>query len=240
MTKGIYGKAYIDIEQYIDMNAFENLHAQICRGFILGQPNVSLGYLDLYEPNKPFVNLGIYTNGIRPVWYFYDQYKLLPDDHPIKISAAGLEGNDLIRYITYVYGAHNPYRIHEVLNKENNFESEYFPFVLDWIKNLPIFSHVKSAYFLIVEAGGSSIEHSDPEFEGDKSLHEFIYVRQNTKRPFYVRHFETNEKVYMNSRASCFNDQDYHGSDPCQETTYMLRVDGIFTDSFREILKNVV
>lgn len=240
MIKGVYGKPFVDIEDSINMDEFESLHPSICRDFVLAKDTASLGYLSLYEPNKAFVNLDYYASGLKPVWYFYDQFKTLPDTHPFKIASSQFDNeNDFIRYITYLYGAHNPYKIFQIIDANNNFESSYFTEVIAWIKKLPIFSSIKSAYFLIVEGGGTSIEHSDPEFQGDESLHEFIYVRQGTTRPFYVKDLDTGEKIYLNTRATCFNDQDYHGSDPCWQTTYMLRIDGVFTDVFRQGLINV-
>ena len=241
MNNGIYGKSYIDIVKHIDIDSFDKLHPEICSGFVSAQHEIKYGYLDLYEPNKPFVNLDTYDTSLKPVWYFYDKYKTLPDAHPIKVAGTRFTTeNDLIHYITYVYGAHNPYKIYEIYNHEINIESVYFLGVINWIKDVKIFSKITSAYFLIVEGGGTSIEHCDPEFDGDTSLHEFIYVRHDLNRKFYVKNSKTDKKVYINTRAVCFNDQDYHGSDPCNQATYMLRIDGIFTDAFKITLMNDV
>lgn len=238
MFKGVYGKTYVDVERFIDMDGFKSIHAEICRDFVLAKEEVSFGYLSLYEPNKPFVNLDIYKDGLKPVWYYYDIFKNLPSDDPIRVAAEGIDNeNDLILYIQYVYRAHNPYKIYQIIDREKNIESKYFASTRKWINDLDIFEKVRSAFFLIVEGGGTSIEHSDPEFPGDNTIHEFVHIRQQYQRPFYVKDIETEEKVYLNTRAACFNDLDYHGSDPCSHTTYALRIDGTYTPEFREFLK---
>jgi len=235
----IYNRHYIDVEKYVDMDKFDAIHPDICSGFVIAKDVVSLGYLDLYEPNKPFVNLDLYKNGLKPVWYLYDQYKLFPVDHPIKVAGSKFENeNDLILYITYALGAHNPYKVYQVISQEDDFQSINFLSTIEWINNLTIFTKIKSAYFLIVEGGGTSIEHSDPEWPGDKAIHEFVYIRSDLNRPFYIRSAGTTERSYLKTRAVYFNDHDYHGSDPCPQTTYMLRVDGEFTEEFRQQLRN--
>ena len=236
MLKGIYGKYFIDVEHYIDIAAFKTIHANICQGFVLAQRDAHLGLLSLYEPNKEFVNLDTYKNNLKPVWYMYDKFIALPDDHPIKIAGSQFNNNDLILYITYAFGAHNPYKVYEVFNHTEKFESTHFLPVVSWLNNLKIFSHIENAYFLIVEGGGISIEHSDPEHDDIKKTREFIYVRSDLNRPFYIKDISTDKKVYINTQAVYFNDQDYHGSDSCPQSTYVLRIDGIFTEEFKSQL----
>ena len=43
-------------------------------------------------------------------------------------------------------------------------------------------------------------------------------------------------KVYINSNASFWNDQDWHGGEVNAEQEYGLRIDCVFTDKFRKQL----
>jgi hypothetical protein len=64
--------------------------------------------------------------------------------------------------------------------------------------------------------------------------HEFIHVRPNMDKPFYVWNSETDEKILTESRAIWFNDQDWHAGGRTHKQSYSLRIDGPFSDEFRE------
>lgn len=237
--KGINGRPYIDVSEDVDISKFKSLHAEICRGFVLAKDHVQLGMLYAHEKDQEYVNLNAYKDGLKPVWYMYNKFNALPNDHPIKIAGSEFSNNDLILYLTYALGAHNPYKIFMLFVDEwcdNSFqrmyspEHIYFSSVLEWINNLSIFSHISRAYFLILDGGGTSIEHCDPK---DNGLNEFIHIRSDLDRPFYVRDIETSEKFYIDTLASYFNDQDFHGGDPVNKSTYVLRIDGTFTEEFK-------
>ena len=42
--------------------------------------------------------------------------------------------------------------------------------------------------------------------------------------------------MYLNTRAAWWNDVDWHGGERIMEQSYSLRIDGKFTESFREKL----
>jgi hypothetical protein len=103
---------------------------------------------------------------------------------------------------------------------------------------LNVFSHIGRVAFFVQEAGGISFEHKDPSVDPEHPdiLSEFIHIRINLKRPFYVRDNETLEKHYINTCVGYWNDQDWHGGDSILEPSYAFRVDGVFTDEFRKYI----
>jgi hypothetical protein len=65
--------------------------------------------------------------------------------------------------------------------------------------------------------------------------HEFIWFRTNLNKPFYMFNHRTNEKQYVESYSAWFDSvNQFHGTDPGEGLTFSIRVDGIFTDSFRK------
>jgi hypothetical protein len=249
MIRGLYGKPYIDVSEYIDLNYYESLHPAICQGFVLSRPYAGYGDLECAIEDQKFVNLDAYSDGLKPVWYMYEKFKNLDDCDPFKKMGLQFHNNDLILYLTYAFGAHNPYKTYMLFNYYDNWENnklkrelslghENFLPVIDWIDKLPIFSCVGRAYFLILEPGGTSIEHCDPSPNPD-TYREFIHIRSDIGRPFYIRDKDTNEKFYMKEKAVYFNDQDFHGGDPINRASYALRIDGIFTEDFRNQLKSL-
>jgi hypothetical protein len=108
--------------------------------------------------------------------------------------------------------------------------------------NNRIFESIGRVIFFHCEAGGIPFEHRD--LDGEKGLqegytdnvNEFIHIRPNTKKPFYLWDPEKKNRVYINSRAAFWNDQDWHGGDAVMQQSYGLRIDGKFTDAFRKQL----
>jgi len=65
---------------------------------------------------------------------------------------------------------------------------------------------------------------------------EFIHIRPNTKKAFYIWDPEHKNKIYLNTRAAWWNDNDWHGGEKIMEQSYSLRIDGKFTEDFRKKL----
>jgi hypothetical protein len=88
---------------------------------------------------------------------------------------------------------------------------------------------------ITVDAGGIPWEHSDPA-PPESSLYkmsEFIHVKTDCDRPFYIIDPDTGDRVFMNTRAAWWNETVWHGGLPIQRPTYTLRINGTFTDEFR-------
>jgi hypothetical protein len=248
MLKGINGSLYFDLTKLIDPNSFKQLHPEISRGIALGMKDAAQG--NPYPADSGgSMNLKYYDDAFTPLYKVYEEMINLPDDDPIKINGIDLEGNDLAAYLKYALGGYDLYSFHALVDFEEGWKetnellgiknsAKYFPGVINWIKKLiddQVFSHVGRAIFFIQEAGGISFEHSDPpaDQEHPELLSEFIHVRPNLDRPFYLRDLETAEKVYIDTEIAYLNDKDYHGGDPVLVPTYSFRVDGIFTEEFR-------
>jgi hypothetical protein len=63
---------------------------------------------------------------------------------------------------------------------------------------------------------------------------EFIHVKTDTDRPFYILNPETGERTFMNTRVAYWNESDWHGGIPIQRPTYTLRINGRFSKEFKE------
>jgi Rieske 2Fe-2S family protein len=247
MLKGIHGKPYVDLSNLIDHSSFTNLHADICRGFALGRDSAAIGSLDVPDG---FMNLEVYNDSFTPLHQAYKTFLSLPETHPIKINGQGLNDADLATYLKFALKGYDLYSFYFLIDFKEGWRTldplhgitesaKYFPTVTDWIKSLvdlKVFSHIGRAAFFVQEAGGISFEHKDPSVDPafPDILSEFIHIRLNLNRPFYVRDNDTKEKFYINSCIGYWNDQDWHGGDTVLEPSYSFRVDGVFTDEFRK------
>jgi fermentation-respiration switch protein FrsA (DUF1100 family) len=67
--------------------------------------------------------------------------------------------------------------------------------------------------------------------------HEFIWLRTNCEKPFYVLEPETGAKRYIAGHSAWFDTvNQYHGADATGELAWSIRVDGLFTDEFRAMM----
>jgi hypothetical protein len=248
MIKGIKGHPYIDLSSMVDLTGFDKLHPEICKGFAVTKNIVPQGML--YAP-EDYLNLKVYNNQFKMLFKAHRELTNLPDDHPIKVNATDLkENDDIARYLKFALGGYDLYSFYVLCDFEEGWRvasdmiskkplADYFPGVIAWIDKLieqQVFSHIGRATFFVLEAGGVSFEHHDPSLDPENPdvTSEFIHVRLNTDRPFYVRDSETLEKFYINTRVAYWNDQDYHGGDPVLKPSYSLRIDGVFTDKFKD------
>ena len=247
MFIGIKGIPYVDLSTLIDHRSFTKLHPDICKGFALGRDDAAIGSLDVPDG---FMNLEVYNDSFVPLHKAYNTYLNLPENHPIKTHGQGLSDADLATYLKFALKGYDLYSFHFLIDFKSDWRTseplhgithsaKHFPSVIQWVESLielKIFSHIGRAAFFVQEAGGISFEHKDPSVDPEfpDKLSEFIHIRPNLNRPFYVRDKDTKEKVYINTCVGYWNDQDWHGGDPILEPSYSFRVDGVFTDEFRK------
>jgi hypothetical protein len=252
---GVFGKPYIDLSSYIDLTEYDKLHPTICRNIVEAKACIFEG--TLYAPEN-FLRMDAYSDDIKSLLHTNYEFMGLPDEDPIKNNGSKFQGNDLTTYLKFAMGAYDPYSFYLLYDFKEGWRNnpdvdgsleaaKYFPEVMNWVKGLVeknIFSHIGRVVFFLVEHGGISIQHSHHEFPAPDPFYpefhnepcEFIHVQHSTDRKFFVSD-EHNQKTYIDSRVSWFNDKDWHGGDPIMKSVYSLRVDGVFTESFKDKIK---
>lgn len=259
MIKGIDNRPYIDMEPYIDMATFEKLQPEILKGFALARDNAKEG--TWMAPGFTFEDMS-YIVHWKPIYKAFHEYMELPKDDPLVIAGDKLFPNDFkdfkqrnvfTRYLKMAMGAYDPY-IYYYLWEEGSWddrtaprkltpEAEHFPNVVKWIESMvgDIFVDIGRVIFFHCEADGIPFEHRDLDAKNGVNVikphrNEFIHIRPNTKKAFYVWDPELKNKVYLNTRAAWWNDVDWHGGERIMEQSYSLRIDGKFTEEFRKRL----
>ena len=258
--RGINNIPYFDMESYLDMSTFDKLQPEIIKGFALAREFAKEG--TWMEPGFTFDEMS-YTPHWKPIYKAMQEFMQLDDSDPIKITGLKLmprdfkdfkQRNEFTRFIKMALGAYDPY-IYYYLWEEGSWdersasrklteESEYFPNVVKWVEQTiddGIFEHIGRVIFFHCEADGIPFEHRDLDAKNGINKifphrNEFIHIRPNTKKSFYLWDPETKNKVYLNTRAAWWNDQDWHGGERIIEQSYSLRIDGNFTNEFRKNL----
>ncbi len=218
---------YINLDNHIDLTGFDNLHYKICRGFSRARHLANIGNLDVGTENV--INDTSYTH----LCHVYQAYKKYPTESEIKNASKDLDKSELSVFLKFALGGYDLYQTYFV-----NEIPEYFPETFSWINNLKalrVFSEIKESYFMTLDSGGIPFEHYHPD--GGKIV-DFIHIRPRMSRPFYIRDINTSEKIYIDARSAWWDDRIPHGGDPVMFPTYTLRIDGVFTDEFRQKILN--
>ena len=256
--RGINRVPYYDMEQYLDMAEFERLQPEIIRGFAEAREFAKEG--TWMEPGFTFENMS-YQLSWKPIYQAMREFMSLPDTDPIKQQGMELykdfknyrQRNKFTRFLKMAMGAYDPY-IYYFLWEEGSWddrtaprklteEAEHFPNVVKWIEHLQgaVFEHIGRVIFFHCEHDGIPFEHRDLDAKTGLNVeyphrNEFIHIRPNTKKAFYLWDPERKDKTYLNTRAAWWNDQDWHGGERIMEQSYSLRIDGKFTEEFRKKL----
>ncbi len=111
-----------------------------------------------------------------------------------------------------------------------------FALLTDFIETLPF--KTKGRMLIIYDDAGLSVPAHRDHVETD-ICHEFIWFRTNLRKPFYVLNHISGEKKYVESYSAWFDSvNQFHGSDAAEGLSFSIRVDGAFTDEFRNRFRN--
>lgn len=263
MIKGIGGQPYINLDPYLDVQRFINLHPAISKGLALARPYAKEG--TWMTPGFRATG-GSYAWNWKPIFQAFEEYQALPEDHPIKIHGKEIypenfkdyeQRNIFTRYLKAAMGANDPYIYyflweegewdHRNLEKNPTEIQKFFPGLTEWVKMLvkeKIISQIGRVIIFLCDHDGIAFEHRDLDAKNgilDNNIftahnNEFIHIRPRTKRGFYIWDSETQCKQYINSYSAFWNDQDWHGGERSNQQEYGVRIDCVFTEEFRKKL----
>lgn len=110
--------------------------------------------------------------------------------------------------------------------------AEDFALLTDFIRTLPFQA---TGRMMIMYDDAPRVVPAHRDHVESEICHEFIWFRTNFKKQFYMLNHLTNEKKYVEGYTAWFDSvNQYHGSDACDSLGFSIRVDGKFTDEFRQ------
>ena len=113
-------------------------------------------------------------------------------------------------------------------------DAEEFSELMDFIATLP-FAATGRMLIMYDPEGGAVTAHRD--HDSIDLCHEFVWLRSNCDKPFFVLNPVTAEKRYIAGHSAWFDTvNQYHGADATGELAWSIRVDGRFTDEFRKMM----
>jgi hypothetical protein len=249
MIRGINFQPYINLDPYLDIQGFLDLHYKICKGIVKSkhkkEGNVVRpgGFNDAFEVD------------FKPTFQAIDEYFALPEDHEIRKIGREIgewqNRDEFVLFLKLALGAYDPYQFIFLKTEDGGWETrfeekawtpdaEYFPELVEWISRLKgsVFEHLGRIIIFKAEHDGRTALHRDLIYPNETDYfnhrHEFIHLRTRLDRDFYIWDQQTDNKVTAMSHAIFFNDQDWHNGGVCNRQTFSIRIDGKFTDEFRQ------
>jgi hypothetical protein len=90
---------------------------------------------------------------------------------------------------------------------------------------------------MIMYDGAGSAVTAHRDHDSAELCHEFIWFRTNQSKPFYTLNPDSGEKAYVRSYTAWFDTvNQYHGADAGDGLSFSIRVDGVFSDAFRNLI----
>jgi hypothetical protein len=112
-------------------------------------------------------------------------------------------------------------------------DAEEFSELMDFIGTLP-FAATGRMLIMYDPDGRAVTAHRD--HDSVDLCHEFVWFRTNLDKPFYLLDPASGEKRYVAGHSAWFDTvNQFHGGDATGELAWSIRVDGRFTDAFRNL-----
>jgi hypothetical protein len=249
MIRGINNQPYLNLDPYFDIEGLKLLHNKICKGIVLAE----------YKKEGNIVEPGGFDNAyklsFKPLFKAIQEYEALPQDHEIRVLGKEIgewsNRDKFVLFLKMALGAYDPYQFIFLKTEdggwENRFEekawtkdSALFPELRTWLEQLVpgVFTHLGRIIIFKAEHDCIMPMHRDlilpDETTYTNHRHEFVHLRTSLDKPFYIWDSESDAKFLTASHATFFNDQDWHAGGRTNKQTYSIRVDGIFTEEFRQ------
>ncbi len=113
-------------------------------------------------------------------------------------------------------------------------EAEAFSGLMDFIATVPF---QRTARMMIIYDDVARPVSAHRDHDSTDLLHEFVWFRTNLDKPFYMLDPATGERSYVQSYCAWFDTvNQFHGADGADGLTWSIRVDGEFTEAFRNLM----
>ncbi len=240
--RGIGDKPFVDCQEHLDIQTLKDINMEICLG--IAKSDIKAGvYGPGVQESERYGNFMLMKSKLAREEG--DQYGWNKMTHNQQNTFAKLYFH-LYNPSTVVYLrepkkgidpfiAYRKKAYQESFDWTNNINN--FPTLKVWLDNLigTVFKEYGRILFFLHEHDCQLPLHRDGVAQVPHK-NEFIWINPTGIKKFYVYNEDTQERHDVNSPAVFFNDLDMHGGDTNECMTWSLRIDGVFTDEFKQKL----
>jgi hypothetical protein len=229
----INGKPIVETDDFIDIETLKSLEIDIVKGICKSEHIMAT-----YGPN---------TLGGRPNFYNTHMNNIPSDEEMLSLYKELEKPHEKRLFTKLMYGVYSggttvTLRTTEMYTQKNIASSNIntknynlFPSLTDYIHNILPFQSVGRILIFVNDHDLITPIHTDG-FVLDAHRNEFLWLRTNKRKQFFVYNEKTQEKHYVKGHSAFFNEQCYHGTEISNRMNFSIRIDGVFTNKFREQL----
>jgi hypothetical protein len=266
--RGIWGRAFIDLEPFVDLSRLPAIDEEICYGLTqveVGYTGGSHKWMEIVPPSMedtPYVDYGeviaamsrdefarLVSLGDDPASFDLDRQRdyEFGEERPFPLSRRQM------LWLKYRYGVYFPWKVFYELIPTKGWDDkstgagkaftpeaeEHFPELVAMVRALP-FSQIGRCNIMGLEANDHGTVHHDRSTDEKIGADHFITLCPRGDKRLFLWDEEEKRKVTVRSRAYWFNDGDYHGVEADPFFRYSVRVDGFFRPEFLQHLRRTM
>lgn len=257
---GIWGKPYVDLERFVDLDELTSIDEEITRGLVEIEPAPTGGSLKWMGVTAPSANADPYVDYMHVIEAMTEddlrELVSLADDpgalreRPLRTLRFGDETDNPLnlvqaRFLAYRHRVYFPWEVTFHFLENQRWEDknsgagktwsaeaqEIFPRTVRFLRSLP-FREIGRCLLFGLRANQHAPLHRDAEPGRTETLGHAISLCPRGDKRFYLATPDESELSVVRARAYWFNDMDWHGvlADPFFR--YSIRIDGVFLPSF--------
>lgn len=231
----VYNQPYLNFDPYVDLNGLLDMRQKISAFIALNS--------HLIRPTK-------YTTGNFPeqqslgILDYYSKYSTSTDPIIKDLIAKDVLGTYIAFEEDVTHGSMSlnlRYCKSGYQNKhlstecQSTAEDNEFDFFYQWLDAQNIFAEYGRVNIFINHPGSYSEIHKDYPDDSYNKIDQFLWINLTDRKKFFI--LNDKEKIYIPCHCSWFNTNNYHGTDPVTQSCYSIRVDGVFSESFKNKFK---
>jgi hypothetical protein len=114
---------------------------------------------------------------------------------------------------------------------EHTLDAAEFAPLMEFIATLPFAA--TGRILIMYDADGRAVS-AHKDHDSIELCHEFIWLRTNLNKPFYMFNPDTTERAFVRGHSAWFDTvNQFHGADASGGLSFSIRVDGVFDDALR-------
>ncbi len=257
MIRGVFGRPYVDLEPYVDLDALDALDDEIAVGLAevpvdyTGGSHRSMEIMPASRAAEAHVDYGeVIAKMTADAYATFRSLASEPTAFPGESDRLGAtfgeeRDHPLSRrqmlWLEYRFGVYFPWKVYLEMIPNRTWEDKsdpdgkaftrmartFFPKTIAFVKSLP-FTHIGRCNLMGLASNDHGTVHRDGDPASKKSVDHFITFCPRGDKRLFLWDEEQQQKVDVRGRAYWFDDSDYHGVEADPFFRYSIRVDGVF------------
>ena len=257
MIRGVFGRPYVDLEPYVDLDALDALDDEIAVGLAevpvdyTGGSHRSMEIMPASRAAEAHVDYGeVIAKMTADAYATFRSLASEPTAFPGESDRLGATFGEerehplsrrQMLWLEYRFGVYFPWKVYLEMIPNRTWEDKsdpdgkaftrmartFFPKTIAFVKSLP-FTHIGRCNLMGLASNDHGTVHRDGDPASKKSVDHFITFCPRGDKRLFLWDEEQQQKVDVRGRAYWFDDSDYHGVEADPFFRYSIRVDGVF------------